>query len=247
MENKGKVIVSIIIATYNAEAHLHACLFTIVQQSCPGIEVVIVDGGSIDGTAEIVKQFTQLDIKWHSDKDKGIYDALNKGVKRANGKWVYFLGADDRLLPGFSELVAKLQDDMTVYYGDSLTWYSNGEPENPYKLPTGRFSPYRLAKLCMNHQSIIYPIKAFDRYQYNLKYRVYADYAFNLRLWGDKRFSKRHFPVTVVSYNMDGFSSAEGYIDEAFEKDKPNLIYEGLGKTVFLRYQIRKLKDYLRS
>lgn len=247
MNKEGKVSVSIIIATYNAEAHLHACLSTIAQQTCAGIEVVIVDGGSTDGTAEIVKQFSQLNINWCSGKDKGIYDALNKGVKRAKGKWVYFLGADDRLLPGFSKLVAELKDDSTVYYGDSLAWYSNGEPENPYKLPTGRFSAYRLAKLCMNHQSIIYPAKAFDNYEYNLKYRIYADYAFNLRLWGDARFPKLYFPITVVLYNMDGFSSIEGYVDESFEKDKDKLIYEGMGKTVFLRYLIRKFKDYIRS
>jgi glycosyltransferase involved in cell wall biosynthesis len=180
-------------------------------------------------------------LKWVSEADKGIYDALNKGVKMAGGKWVYFLGADDRLLPGFSELAAHVQDERTVYYGNSEAYSHEGEV--PFALLQGAFSAYRLAKYCMNHQSIIYPAAVFHKYTYDLRYKASADYALNLLLWGDNSFKKQHYPVTVVLYNMTGFSAAGK--DIPFMKDKLRLIRKGMGWSMYLRMVIKRYKHKL--
>ena len=182
-EKKIQVLISIIIATFNAGEHLRLCLDSIKSATEKNIEIIIIDGGSQDNTISIVKEFDKGNVVWISEPDKGIYDALNKGIKLARGKWFYFLGADDRLLQGFSEMASKLKDENTVYYGNSVPfYYSSNKPS--YELLIGKFSNYRLAKYCMNHQAVIYPAKAFYKYEYDLRYKVFADYALNIQLWG---------------------------------------------------------------
>ena len=217
-------------------------------KSLPGLvvnaEIFIIDGGSRDNTSEIVKKFSGRSITWLSEKDRGIYDALNKGIKLAKGSWLYFIGADDRLLPDFSELALKLKDPNTIYYGNTHEKY---DPENKpsFTILTGEFSKYRLAKYCINHQAIIYPAKAFEKYSYDTKYKVFADYALNLALWGDSDFKREHHELTIVSYDMTGFSSLNH--DITFKQDKPMLIKKNLGWIVYLRFMLKKLKKRRRG
>ncbi|RFM27816.1 glycosyltransferase [Deminuibacter soli] len=233
------VLVSIVIATYNAADYLQGCLQSIADLSLPGIEVVIIDGGSTDATPAIAQSFTTLRMVWQSGPDAGIYDALNKGITAASGRWLHFLGADDRLLPGFATLFAQLKQPGTVYYGSSEAWYGKGERPS-YVLLGGPFSRYRLAKYCMNHQCILYPAAVFARYRYNLRYRVFADYALNIQVWGDPQFKKQFVPVKVALYNMTGFSSVCD--DLLFRQDKARLIRKHMGMLVYLRFMLKRYK-----
>lgn len=235
----GRPAISIIIATYNTAKDIGGCLDAIAAQSFNDLEVVIVDGGSTDQTMALVKSYaTRLSLKWCSEKDNGIYDALNKGVKMASGRWLYFLGADDRLLQGFSELAAKLQDEQTVYYGITKEYHSDGRA--PVGLLTGEFSRYRMAKGAINHQAILYPAAVFQHYAYNLRYRVYSDYELNIRVWGDARFKKLFYPIPIVSYNMTGFSANNP--DTVFLAEKPAIIRESLGWLVYVRFMLKEWK-----
>ena len=190
-----------------------------------------------------MKEFDKGNVVWISEPDKGIYDALNKGIKLARGKWFYFLGADDRLLQGFSEMASKLKDENTVYYGNSVPfYYSSNKPS--YELLIGKFSNYRLAKYCMNHQAVIYPAKAFYKYEYDLRYKVFADYALNIQVWGDRDFKKIFYPVTIARYNMTGFSST--ITDVQFKKDKPRLIRKSMGWLMYARFIFKRFKKRLR-
>lgn len=92
--------ISIVIATWNAADTLRTCLNSIVPQLTDDIEIIIIDGGSSDATNEIIQSFGDRIAYTVSEKDKGIYDAWNKGVRVARGKWIAFIGADDVLLPG---------------------------------------------------------------------------------------------------------------------------------------------------
>lgn len=237
------VMVSVVIATYNSGKHIHGCLQSIAGQRAKNIEVVIADGGSTDDTLSIVQSFPQLKISWKSEPDKGIYDALNKATSRAHGNWLHFLGSDDRLLPGFSDLVNELTDSNTIYYGNSDPHFNEGQ--KTFELLTGAFSPYRLAKYCMNHQSILYPAAVFKKYSYNLRYKVFGDYDLNLKLWGDDAFVKKHYPFTIALYNMRGFSSIMK--DELFIKEKPMLVRKSLGLFIYLKYMLKKYKKKMRK
>lgn len=91
--------ISIIIATWNAAKTLRTCLDSIVPQLNKDVELILVDGGSKDETNEIIDSYGDKVSVHISEPDKGIYDAWNKGVKKAKGDWVMFIGADDILLP----------------------------------------------------------------------------------------------------------------------------------------------------
>ncbi|MBE7176198.1 MAG: glycosyltransferase [Mucilaginibacter polytrichastri] len=234
-------LVSIIIATFNAGKYLQECLESIFSQRNGSWELLVIDGGSRDETLDILDKNRGEISYLSSEKDEGIYDALNKGAQHARGRWVYFLGADDRLLPGFSDMMNQLREENTVYYGNSQTYYTGKKPD--YVVYTGRYNKYRLAKYPINHQSILYPAAVFKKYRYDLRYRIFADYALNLQVWGDAQFGRRFFPVDMVLYHMSGFSV--NHDDSLFKADKPALVRKSLGRWIYLRYLYKKYKKKL--
>src|ERR1700749_1215379 len=207
--------ITIIIVTYNAAKYLQSCLDSIYAQQYPAIDIVVIDGKSTDGTADILQQNTAKIHFWVSEKDNGIYDAMNKALPHITGQWVYFLGADDELLPEFSKMAGELKDTNAIYYGNVL---ANGVKRS------GLISSYYMAKGGIYHQAIIYPASVFNHYSYNTKYKIAADYALNMRLYRDKRYHFIYIDIIIANYNHTGISSQ--VVDEAFEKDKTGLILQ---------------------
>jgi len=222
---------SLIIVTYNAASTLQCCLNSVYAQTYPTIELIIVDGNSTDGTKEILEANNSRINYWISEPDKGIYDAMTKALKKATGQWIYFLGADDELLPDFSAMVGALSSPNRIYYGSVLTRGLK---------PLGKVSDYYLAKTGIIQQSIIYPRLAFEKYSYNLKYKSSADYSFNIICFGDKDLEFYYLDYVIAKFADTGLSS--NYKDVAFEKDKPFLILKNFGPTLWFRFMFRKLK-----
>src|SRR4051812_40289565 len=90
--------VSIITVVYNGATSLTKTIESVVAQTYANIEYIIIDGGSTDGTTEIIKQYEQSVNVWRSEKDKGVYDAMNKGAALATGEWLFFLNSGDCLI-----------------------------------------------------------------------------------------------------------------------------------------------------
>jgi glycosyltransferase involved in cell wall biosynthesis len=243
-EPKGEYLISIIIATFNAGENLEACLESIADQSAKGIEILVVDGGSTDETISILKACNNPGLSWQSEPDKGIFDALNKGAQKARSRWLYFLGSDDKLLPGFSAMVLKLVSAKTVYYGIPKAYYLKGKRPD-YVLLGGKFSGYKMAKYCLNHQVIIYPAAVFRKYHYQLKYSVLADYVLNLQVWGDADFKKKFVPIEIALYNMTGNSSYKK--DPLLDQDKPKIIKESMGRFIYWRWLFKVYKKKLKG
>ncbi|RYZ99437.1 MAG: glycosyltransferase [Sphingobacteriaceae bacterium] len=223
--------VSIIIVTYNAAADLQKCLDSVYAQQYPAIEIIVMDGASTDGTVQILQQNNSR-IWFKSEKDAGIYDAMNKALQHINGQWVYFLGADDELLPDFSALCYELKDNAVIYYGSV---YKNGEKY------LGEVSPYRHAKLTICHQAIIYPATVFDKYRFDEKYRISADHVLNMWCWKDAFYRFKYVDVIVAIFNDTGISSVKK--DLVFEKNKARLILENYGMKIWLRFLFKQLKS----
>jgi glycosyltransferase involved in cell wall biosynthesis len=231
-EKSQNLILSIIIATYNAELHIKGCLDSIVENVFESYELIIIDGKSTDSTLKIIKSFKSIDTNIISEVDKGIYDALNKGVGYARGKWVMFLGADDRLLPTFTSLLHELTDQQAIYYGNC----KNGSNQLG-----GRFTAYKLAKMNLCHQAILYPLPALKRYQFDLNYPVFADYLLNMQCWGDASIVKNYLDIDIAYYHMEGFSATAN--DPGFRADKPRLVRQHLGYIAYFKYLFRKFKE----
>lgn len=223
--------VSIIIVTYNAENDLQNCLDSIRKQISTPLEVIIVDGASKDNTVNIIQKNSDIVTKWVSEKDNGIYDAMNKALKLVSGQWVYFLGADDTILPGFNDMINVLKDNHTIYYGTVLargTQY------------LGFLSAYNQAKTGICHQSMIYPARVFEKYSFDEKYRISADHHLNMKCWADPALKIQYMDYTIANFNHTGISSIQK--DPVFEKDKAFLILKYFGLIMFSRFVFRELK-----
>jgi len=223
--------ISIVIVTLNAADTLQKCLDSIYKQRYPSIEIILMDGASSDNTIEILKANSDKIAVWKSEKDGGVYEAMNKALGYVTGDWVYFLGADDELFDDFSELAFQLNDPSLIYYGNVLL---DGEKFR------GKVSGYQHSKSAICHQAIIYPRKVFDKYRFNTKYRISADHELNMRAWKDKDFTFHYVDLIIANYNHTGMSSLN--IDKDLEKDKPKVILKNHGVINWIRYEIRLLK-----
>ena len=92
---KNNILISVVTVSYNAVATIEQTLLSVINQTYPNIEYIIIDGGSTDGTVDIIKKYADEIVYWISEPDKGIYDAMNKGIKKANGEWINFINAGD--------------------------------------------------------------------------------------------------------------------------------------------------------
>lgn len=116
-----KPLLTVITVVFNGVKTLEMSIKSVIEQSYDNIEYIVIDGGSSDGTVDLIRQYEYEIDYWVSEKDKGIYDAMNKGIQMAKGKWVALLNADDRYTSQDSLLkVATLEDDVLVAASDVL-------------------------------------------------------------------------------------------------------------------------------
>lgn len=223
--------ISIVLVTYNAAETLQACLDSIYKQQYPNLEIIVIDGASTDGTVNILNENSNRIAFFKSEKDNGIYDAMNKALTYIKGARVYFLGADDILYDDFSALAFQLKDSGVIYYGSVIM---NGEKTGPVN------SPYQLAKKNLCHQAIFYPASVFKKYSYQTKYVINADHLLNMMCWHDKDYHFKYIDATIARFNDTGVSSVK--TDVLFEKDRPALILKYFGLSAWARYIFRIAK-----
>ncbi len=217
---------SVVIPSFNAATTLRATLHSVLAQPAQGIELIVIDGGSTDGTVAILKEFDADIDYWVSEPDDGVYDAMTKGIRVARGDWHCFLGADDTLTEGFSRMLGHLSDAAKIYYGD--VWM----PTRGIRYD-GAFSPMKLARRNICHQGILYPRIVWARHRFDPRYAVKADYALNLACLGDPELHLQYVPELIAVFN-DGLGLSQRRTDADFERDKLRLIRSNLPRTVYL-------------
>jgi glycosyltransferase involved in cell wall biosynthesis len=198
-------LISIIIPTWNSEKTLSACIESIVNQSYPSLEIIVVDGGSTDGTRDIVSQYAKTfdKIIFRSEPDRGIYDAMNKGVKMSTGKWLYFIGSDDVLdSPRAIESVFResIPKGKLIVYGRVLVTASNFV--TPIDFYFGNLVKYNIC-----HQAIFYAREVFENYEYSLNLGGLADWDLNLRVVAKNRKCLHAVDVMVCRYSGTGLTA----------------------------------------
>ena len=95
MSEENNIMISVITVSYNAVTSIEETIQSVINQTYSNIEYIIIDGKSNDGTTDIIKKYSDKISYWCSEPDKGIYDAMNKGVKLAHGQWIAFMNAGD--------------------------------------------------------------------------------------------------------------------------------------------------------
>jgi glycosyltransferase involved in cell wall biosynthesis len=214
MDNSPKI--SIITPTYNAQKFINKSIQSVLDQTYANYEHIVVDGNSTDGTVSILKSYPHL--KWISERDAGIYDAMNKGVKLASGDWIYFLGADDKLYNSavLQTISEKLIDTLDFVYGN--VWRAKTK-----SIYDGEFTKNKILIRNICHQAIFYKRSSFNEIGYfNLNYSVLADWEYNWRCFFNKKINVKYLPITVATYSDGGISTM--LKDEKFQADKYKLM-----------------------
>ncbi len=204
--------VSIITASYNNVDTIEATIESILSQTYPHIEYIVVDGGSMDGTIDIIKKYNTAIDKWVSGPDKGIYDALNKGLEMATGDIVGFLHADDILYDYFviNNIVRVFQADRChAVYGD-LIYVARNDTRNIVRFwKSCKFQPKLLKKGWMPpHPTLFVHKEVYEKYgKFNTSLRIAADYDLVLRFFSQPGFESRYLPHVFVRMRIGGASN----------------------------------------
>lgn len=225
IERKYIMKVSVVTVTYNASATLEETMQSVFHQSYPYIEYIIIDGASADGTVNIISKYADKLSYWLSEQDKGIYDAMNKALKVATGDFLIFMGADDLFYTNdvIKNVVSQITDLDAVYYG-SVLFKGRGTKH------WGQFNKIKWAVTNVSHQAIFYPKVVYTTHSYDIQYRIYADYAYNLNLLAEK-VCFIYVDEIIALYDMTGISANAH--DEIFQRDFRGLVFSSVGGLAY--------------
>jgi glycosyltransferase len=204
--------VSIITATYNSEKTLLDTLISLEHQSYPDIEYIVIDGASKDNTIELIKCNCKKVSKIISETDKGIYDALNKGIRAATGDIVGFLHSDDLLAYDdvISDIVKTFADtSCDAVYGD-LEYVSQDDTAKRVRLwKSGAFSNLKMKLGWMPpHPSFYMKRSCYNEFGgFSLDYRISSDYDSLLRYILDGRIKISYLPKILIKMRVGGISN----------------------------------------
>lgn len=186
---------SIITVVLNCRDDLAGTIASLADQNLEGVEYVVVDGASTDGTLEVINHHSNIISSWVSEPDRGIYDAMNKGIGMSSGRAVMMLNAGDELVPGVLGRLVKAVDENAIVYGDFIREKNGSSIDCKAK---ARFVPGMM--LC--HQAMLVGRKVHDRQGlYDTNFHLAGDYDFLIRCSeAGEVFRKEPYPFVHFRY-----------------------------------------------
>lgn len=220
--------VSVVTVCYQSANEIEKTIQSVIGQDYSNLEYIIIDGGSIDGTVDIIKNYDNKLAKWISEPDAGIYDAMNKGVKMASGDWIMFLNAGDyyHSTDVLSRFVNEISDDTTVAYG--LIHYFTLEKEFDMK-----YIPIEKMEYLdpIPHPATMTRLSYHKEHLFDTSFRSSGDYDFFYKAFFDDHVKFQYIPLIVTDFdNSKGIS-----------KDNKFLIWRE-NKKVWSRHATCRLK-----
>jgi glycosyltransferase involved in cell wall biosynthesis len=218
MEQK---LFSIITPTYNCGPKVVRTINSVLSQDSSLYEFIVIDGDSHDGTQSEIEKFSDR-LKFISEPDQGVYDAMNKGIEMARGKYLYFLGAGDTLRANaLGNLARSIPDGELAFIYGNVYWVDEAF------IYGGEFDKSRLETYNICHQAIFYERTIFDVIgRYELDYKILADYVFNIKCFGNDRIQKTYLDYVIANFEGGGQSALQK--DAALIAALPRLIEEYL-------------------
>jgi glycosyltransferase involved in cell wall biosynthesis len=226
-------LVSIITVVFNSEQFIEETILSIINQDYPNIEYIVIDGGSKDRTPEIIKKYEKSIGKWISEKDKGLYDAMNKGLKIAEGDYVMFINSGDKICSSktIKQIMDKINHKPDVIYGETEIIDADGKSlgmrrhSAPKNLSWKHFSKGML--VC--HQSVL--VKRSIAGNYNLNYKHSSDFDWLIRV-----LKKSELIVNAgqtISKFLEGGQTSTNLLPGLKERFRIMRNYYGLVPTIF--------------
>ncbi len=196
---------SIIVPVYNAAKSISQTLRSIATLPTDQVEIIVIDGESNDDTHTVIAPFLGRIDHLVVEKDQGVYDAMNRGITIANGRWLLFLGADD-VLENETLLLEMIQKPL----GEERLRIAGVKNTDANHARTPNFYPPRWDKSLFwrntaHHQGVLYHRSLFEQWKYELRYPILADYHLNLKLF-QEGVRAELFPQTLVRSKAQGLS-----------------------------------------
>lgn len=210
--------ISVITVCLNVVNVIDVTINSVFSQTYKNIEYIIIDGGSTDRTVEILDNYQRQNVlKYMSEPDSGIYDAMNKGIKLGTGEWIFFLGSDDIFFDNevLERIFSKGYDKEEIIYGNVKYLHSGIIYDGPFD-----HEKISVKNICQ--QSIFFRKNVFKKMGlFDTRYKIYADHEFNLR-WMGAKLPALFINETVVIFNEKGISGQ--IIDEVFVNEFDQLL-----------------------
>lgn len=222
-------LISIVTVCFNSEKEIENTIHSVINQTYPNIEYIIIDGGSTDSTVEIIKKYINRISLFISEPDKGIYDAMNKGVENATGDWINFMNSGDEFVNNevlFNVFVNKeYPTDIAVVYGNTIL-----------KTPFGYYHYNCMPKdgeMPITHQSAFTRSSLMKKYKFDLTYKIIAD-ANLFRILRLNNYTLKHIEQTISIYEaIDGYSAKHNV---QLLKEQTKMLQQDKGFVYFLTY-----------
>jgi glycosyltransferase involved in cell wall biosynthesis len=200
---------SVITINYNDATGLEKTIQSVIGQDFQDLEYIVIDGGSNDGSKSILEKYQSKISYWVSEKDEGIYNAMNKGIAKAKGEYCLFLNSGDYLAKSnvLSTMLGQ-ENNSDIIYGNMIIDWGNGKLEYGKMPSTITFHQMYVDTLW--HPVSLIKRNLFEKFgKYNESYKMVADYEFFFNVIVMQSVSLHYVDMDVSVYNMKGFSSLE--------------------------------------
>jgi glycosyltransferase involved in cell wall biosynthesis len=213
---KDNPLFSVITVVYNGEKHIRQTIESVLDQNYNNIEYIIVDGDSTDSTIDIIKEYdTDIDY-WISEKDSGIYNAMNKGIDVCSGDYISFINADDWYEPDIFKKLKEIAIEMPDYIlGDVVMLNETDEYLSTFKVDV---SVYKRS-MPFGHPALFLKKDILKHLKFNETYKIVADYDLCIQLI-EKNYTYKYFPDNISNFRMGGVSNTLNITDEIFQIHK---------------------------
>lgn len=198
-------LISIITVVFNGVLTIESSILSVIHQSYPNIEYIIIDGQSTDGTIDLIKKYIFNINYFVTEKDLGIYDAMNKGITNATGDYLYFLGCDDFLVA--KDTIANIVN--TIKTANTVPAIIIGNVDIPRgKIIKSSYSNKILLHNTIHHQACLYKKSLFEHFRYDTNLKILSDYELNLIVYL-KKMDVLTTSIVFAICNQDGASTVK--------------------------------------
>lgn len=231
--------ISVVTVCFNAADLIEDTIKSVVEQTYPEVEYIVIDGKSTDSTTDIIRKYSDRISYWISEKDNGIYDAMNKGIKAATGDYIIFMNAGDRFAGNsVIEKTVPLLGEETVVSGNWHRCYSNGVVKSASPKALRAFK----VEMPICHQATFVKLPYHKQHPFDTSLKLSADYSFFYNAWRSHE-SFSYIDEVIVDFLEAQGASSENIRTSVIEREKAwtgekNLILRRLN----LRYQIFRIK-----
>lgn len=227
--------ITVVTVTYNAEQYLEQTIKSVIEQDYPNIEYIIIDGASSDGTVDIIKKYEKYLSYWISEPDKGIYDAMNKGIDVATGEWINFMNAGDSFVdPNTILKVFSTNFKDADIIGGNYFYVKDKNKE--YKISPKLTKVFNSTFCC--HQSLFTKTLLMKKFKFDTSLKIVADYDFMLKVY-IQNYKFYFVDFAIANYLAGGFFESNYFnanIEQLYVVSKYTKNFNNIYNSYMMKY-----------